>query len=129
MSDWIIKWINQEYTTPSELVEVVNNLYMQNFLKKSDKGFVFSDNFDKNDDSLIITLATRSDLYPNDSDKFIYNKTNNFSINFYKKYARRSLIRGDFGEVLLVCRRLLNLNPNDSETKNWRSIALDIMKN
>jgi DNA polymerase III delta prime subunit len=47
VSDWIIKWINQEYTTPSELVEVVNNLYMQNFLKKSDKGFVFSDNFDK----------------------------------------------------------------------------------
>ena len=50
-------------------------------------------------------------------------------INFYKKYARRSLMRGDFGEVLHTCRRLLSMVPNDNETKSWRSIALEVMKN
>lgn len=51
------------------------------------------------------------------------------AVNFYKKYARHSLTRCDFGEVLQACRRLLSLTPNDEETKMWRSIALDIMKN
>ena len=51
------------------------------------------------------------------------------AINFYKKYARRSLVRGDFGEVMQTCRRLLTLLPNDEESKSWRSIANEIMRN
>lgn len=51
------------------------------------------------------------------------------AINFYKKYARRSLMRGDLGEVLLTCRKILSLVPDDQDTALWRKIAAEVMKN
>ncbi len=51
------------------------------------------------------------------------------AINFYKKYAKRSLMRGDFGEALQTCRRLLTMLPNDSDVMNWRNIATQVSKN
>lgn len=50
------------------------------------------------------------------------------ALNFYKKYAKRSLERGDFGEAVQACRRVLSLNTEDAETTQWRDIALKLMK-
>jgi ABC-type dipeptide/oligopeptide/nickel transport system permease component len=49
------------------------------------------------------------------------------AINFYKKYAWHSLVRGDFGESVQTCRRVLGLIA-DQETQTWRDIALKLMR-
>jgi len=51
------------------------------------------------------------------------------AINFYKKYVKRSLMRGDFGEVLQTCRRLVGIVTNDEEVNFWRNVASQIFKN
>ncbi len=51
------------------------------------------------------------------------------AINFYKKYAKRSLTRGDLGEVLQTCRKILSLVPDDQDTHIWRKVAAEVMKN
>ncbi len=57
-------------------------------------------------------------------------RQNNFdlAIRFYKKYVYFCLEKGDFGEVLLVCRRLVVLAPEDEEVQNWRKVSLEITK-
>lgn len=50
------------------------------------------------------------------------------AVNFYKKYAWHSLRRGDFGEALIACRRVLALNSEDKEVEKWRDTALQFVK-
>ena len=48
------------------------------------------------------------------------------AINFYKKYALRSLEQGDLGEVSLACRRVAALAPDDRDVEKWRNIAMTL---
>lgn len=50
------------------------------------------------------------------------------ALTFYKKYARRSLVRGDFGETISTCKRLLQMVPNDNEVATWRDAATQMAK-